>query len=724
VVLEDRDDDGRMDRGTVFLDSLVLPRAVKVLERGVLVAAPPHLWLARDTDGDLRADTREVVRDDYGNPRGNPEHNANGLLWGLDNWIHNSNYEGELRLDDGGFTHRETPGQGQWGVSTDEFGRLFRNSNEDPLRVELVPSHYYARNPDLARSRGSYERVTQNGPVWPVHPTPGVNRGYRERTLRPDSTLAHFTAAAAPTAYTGDRLPAELRNDVFVAEPAGNLVRRFQVEAEADGTLSAENAYEQAEFLASTDERFRPVNVYSAPDGTLYVVDMYRGIIQHRRYITDYLEQQIRARELEQPIGHGRIYRIVREGTRRGPRPALSGASAEQLVGHLDHPNGWWRQTAQRLLVERGDTSVAPRLRRLARRARDERVRLHALWTLDGLDAADVATVESALADRSPHVRAAALRVAEGYLPRPAHPLREAVIARLTDPAPQVRWQLAATLGELPERERLDALTRMLTLHGDDPIAVDAAISGLAGQEMAALEPLLAGAAGSDAVSMLAAAVARRGHAAEVERLLGWVSEEDRPRAQRLALLRGLNQLLPSRGRDADASFPLPGYPRGLLAAAASPDTAVRAAAAHLADRAEWPGKPKAGASEVRRLTPEEEERFAAGARLYQAACAGCHQASGMGITGVAKRLAGSPWVTGDPRSLIRIVLHGKEGEMLMPPVGGSMSDPEVAAVLTYIRRSWGNTASAVAPAEVEEVRGYTAKRERPWTEEELRGAR
>src|SRR5690606_1619773 len=428
VVLEDTDWDGFMDRRTVFMDSLVLPRAVKVLQHGVLVAATPYLWLARDNDGDLRADSIEVLRDDYGTTRSNPEHNANGLVWGIDNWIKNANFGGEFRLrPDGSFEFRETPSQGQWGVSMDEFGRLYRNSNEDPLRSDLVPAHYAARNPDQGTIRGVYERLTANVPVWPSRPTPAVNRGYQERTLRDDSTLAHYTAAGAPTAYVGDRLPDELRNTVFVTGSARRLVGQFRIEEGEAGTPRARRAEEQSDFMTSTDQRFRPVNLATAPDGTLYVVDMYRGIIQHRTYITGYLEQQIQARQMEQPTGLGRIYRIVHESTRRGEQPRLSSRSPAELVEVLSHPNGWWRITAQQLLVERGDRSVAPALRELARTAGDERTRLHALWTLDGLGEADDATVTAALGDASPHLRAAAVRIAEPQL-RSGGPLRDAAL--------------------------------------------------------------------------------------------------------------------------------------------------------------------------------------------------------------------------------------------------------------------------------------------------------
>ena len=298
-----------------------------------------------------------------------------------------------LRLKDGAFEVRKTLSRGQWGATQDDAGRVYRNTNSAALFVDIVPTPYYTRNPRMMRTRGSYETLDTGdlNTVWPIRPTPGVNRGYQDGVLRPDKTLAAFTAVGAPTFYRGDRLPAELYGNVFLAEPAGNLVSRIIVTD--DGTmLRGKKAYERGEFIASTDERFRPVNLSSAPDGTLYVVDMYHGIIQHKGYITEYLRDQILSRKLERPQGHGRIYRVVHTTTKRGPKPALSAMKGPQLVELLAHPNGWWRDTAQQLIVERGDRSAIPALKEKAERAPDWRTRLHAMWTLDGIDAVEPAT--------------------------------------------------------------------------------------------------------------------------------------------------------------------------------------------------------------------------------------------------------------------------------------------------------------------------------------------
>ena len=724
VVVEDTDNDGTMDRTTVFLDSLVMPRAVKVLEHGVLVGAPPNLWLVHDTNGDLQADTRELVRSDYGDPRGNPEHNANGLLWGIDNWIHNANYGGQFRIGaDGRVLYRKTVDEGQWGLSTNEYGRLYRNSNEDPLHADLIASHYAARNPNLSVARGVYERLTPNVAVWPGHKTPAVNRGYRPETLRPDSTLAHYTSAGSPTAYTGDALPAELRRSVFVTESAGNMVGRLIIDEQADGIPKARTAYDRAEFLIATDERFRPVNLANAPDGSLYVVDMYRGIIQHRVFITGYLEQKIIERGLEQPIGLGRIWRVVHSSTARTETPKLSRKTPTELVASLAHSNGWVRLTAQRLLVERGERSVAPALRAMMRTHADDRARLHALWTLDGIGEADQATIESALADSSAVVRAAAIRIAEPMLAQGGSSLEAPVMRLVTDHNPAVRRQLAASLGELPATARDDALLRVVAESGEDPVVADLVVSALAGRELSFLERVLAVNARdveryAPSVRALTRALVNSRNAASVERVVTLAGEPTRVRWQRMALLEGARGTGGQRG--GSVVVEVAAKPVALLAMAASRDTALRNRAKSVADALKWPRKTARAGPVVAPLTAEERRRFAAGQQVYTASCGGCHQATGRGLPGLAKPLVGSPWVLGNPNRLIRIVLHGKEGEMLMPPVGASLTNDQLAAVLTYVRRAWGNVATAVDARAVNEVKGSTIGRNAPWTEAEL----
>jgi len=546
----------------VFADGLVLARAIKVLDHGVLVGEPPNLWLMRDTNGDLRADTRQLVTNRYGRADANVEHNANSLYWAMDNVIYTSEVDISLRLKPGNtgsvviersagvplvsFDVLGTLSRGQWGVSQDDAGHLYRNTNESSLHVDTVPTRYFSRHPTLLRTRGSYESLEGDARevnrVWPVHPTPGVNRGYQDGILKADGTLANFTSAASPMVYRGDRLPAELRGNVFVVEPAANLVSRIIVD-NGPTSLIARKAYEGAEFLASTDERFRPVFISTAPDGTLYLLDLYRGIIQHRGYITEYLHRHIVQGELDAPTGFGRIYRIAHETTRRDRKPAMSRMSPAQLVAQLSHPNGWRRDAAQRLLVERQPRAAVPGLTRLAETGADWRGRLHALWTLDGLTMLTPETVVKALNDANRDVRVTALRLSERWLASEEPTVVKAVLTRLDDPDWNVRQQLAATLGELPAGARVPAMANLLERYGTDPVVVDAALSGLRGAESATMARLLTSSTespqASAALTMLAATIVRGGGDADVHGVLDLVSDTGRAAWQRSTLLRG-----------------------------------------------------------------------------------------------------------------------------------------------------------------------------------------
>jgi mono/diheme cytochrome c family protein/glucose/arabinose dehydrogenase len=792
VVLEDGDGDGRMDKRTVFADGLVLARSIKVLERGVLVGEPPNAWLMHDTNGDLRMDTKELVTNRYGDRNVDPQNNANGFQWALDNRMYTAGQADiHLRLKNGRFLVEPTLRRGEWGVTHDDAGRVYRNTNESPVHVDLVPTWYYARNPNLLRTRGSYERLANGNEelrtVWPVRPNPGTNRAYQTGIDREDGTLARFTAVCAPLVYRGDRLPRELYGNVFVAEAAANLVSRIILEEDAEG-LHARKAYERGEFLASTDERFRPVFIANAPDGTIYIADMYRGIIEHRISITVYLRDQILSRKLDQGTGYGRIYRVVhdlpavaqdaRTGmTTRDAPSGLAKASPERLVELLSHPNGWWRDTAQRLLVERNATSAVPALRKAAESG-DARTRLHALWTLDALDAIEPTLVAQALQDSSPHVRVSAVRIAERWLTDGNDAIRDTVLARLDDREPAVRRQVAASLGMLPPGAlREAAAVRVLERYADDPVTLDAALSGLRGSEQVVLERL----ARSDgeltpskdaALAMLAATVVRAGQDAAVQNLFAWAADRSLAEPQRSALLRGAEIALlgaempgrsPSQGRGPAAQttpakpMPCPTCPggragpggayafprpeasgRGRSGRGSGPDLRLRrepsalsrlatggdrlaARAEALLARLSWPGKP-GEAAPVPPLTTEEQQRFDAGHQIYRNICQACHQPDGRGQEKLAPTLIGSPLALGPAEIAARILLNGKEGSVgLMPPVGATLTDEQIASVLTYIRREWGQDGTPVDPATVSAARAATAARTRPWTDEELK---
>jgi putative membrane-bound dehydrogenase-like protein len=766
VVLEDTDRDGRMDKRTIFADGFVQPRAVKVLDHGVLVGAPPDIWLLKDIDGDLRVDSKERIASGYGRQDLNVEVNANGLLWGMDNRIHlaGSAADMTLRFENGSFTTSPSVSRGQWGVTQDDAGRIYRNNNESVVHADLVPTAYYARHPGLLRTRGSHEALTAGtgdvNAVWPARPTPGTNRAYQLGILRPNGTLASYTAACAPTVFRGDRLPRETWGNLFVAEPTANVVSRI-VLSDDGAVLQARKAYDTAEFLSSTDERFRPVYLSSAPDGTLYVVDMYRGIIQQGAYMTEYLRDQVNARKLVQPTGLGRIYRIVHEGVARDST-TMAGATPAQLLAALSHPNGWRRDTAQRLIVESGDRSFAKTLAPLATGAGDPRTRLHALWTLDGLNAIEPGMVVKALDDRSRDVRAAAIRIAERW---DSGDVRAEVLERMDDPDWLVRAQFAASIGSLPPATREAVASTMLSRFGNDPIVVDATLSGLRGIEIAVLERMLGAPApdtrGDNAIVMLAATVVREGDEARIQKTL-LLAATARLAWQHSAVLRGvevvvLNTPMPGLA-PARAVLPQPSCPtcpgarggpggayafpetRGGFAPAARvpsrgprltripegleilarPGAPLAPRATALLERFEWPGKAGVTAA-APPLTRDEQQRFEAGQTIYASLCVGCHQPDGRGQERIAPGLVGSALVLAAPEIGARILLHGKEGPVgLMPPLGAALTDEQIAAALTYVRREWGHEGSAVAAAAVAAVRASTGGRSRPWTNAEL----
>ena len=784
VVLEDTNHDGRMDKRTVFADDLILPRAVKVLDTGVLVGEPGTLYWMRDTNGDLRADTREVLSHDYGRLEGSVEGNANSVFWAMDNSIYTTGAGVYLRLRDGQFEVRKTLSRGEWGITQDDAGRIYRNSSESALHVDLVSTPYFQRNPLLLRTRGSYDALDTDdalNTVWPVRPTPGNNRAYQVGIRRADGSLEKFTAACGPLVYRGDRLPAELYGNVFVAEPSANLVSRIVLNDDGT-TIRAKKAYEGAEFIASTDERFRPVNLSNGPDGTMYVVDMYRGVIQNRASTTAYLRDRILANKLDQPTHMGRIYRVVHDTTTRDTSPGLQTATPLALVGTLSHPNGWRRDTAERLLVERSGrlrASYGPvnaALATLVERSPDWRTRVQALWTLDGIGSVQPALVTKALQDTSRDVRVAAIRVAERWLGDAQHPIVAEALKRIDDADWAVREQLAASFGALPAGAREAAIVRLLDRAALDPVAMDAALSSLRGVEMPALDAMLAGTGPETpqraaALTMVAALIVRGSQDAPIQNLFAKIGDDVRPEWQRAAVLRGtevavLGSPLPGAparrgGGPGPSATPLPcptcpggragpggeyAFPGVIEAQRAnapaatgrgnaplrlnrepvalstlstgSDPLATRAAA--LIARVEWPGKPGARAP-IAPLTMTEQQRFDAGREIYKNICENCHQPDGRGQDKVAANLIGSTLALAPADIPARILLSGKEGPIgLMPPLGATLSDTDVAAVLTYVRREWGQDGSPVDPAIVQKTRAATTDRTRPWTNDEL----
>lgn len=380
VILEDKNHDGVMDSRKVFMDSLVLPRAICLFNDGILVAQPPDLWFVENNND--KAGRKYLVDSNYA-AGGNVEHQPNGLLRGLDNWIYNAKSATRYRrIGKNKWIKEHTHFRGQWGISQDEFGRMYYNTNSENLLGDYFSPSLGSGNPHQREVAGYNETIVADTRVYPIHPTPGVNRGYMKGVLDDSLRLLNFTAACGPVIYNSEAFGKEYYDNAFVAEPAGNLVKRDILAFEADSTIGRE-AYDNKEFLASTDERFRPVNLYVGPDKALYVVDMYRGIIQHKTYLTHYLAGEIIKRNLEEPLNCGRIYKIVPVGS--GLKAPWFDENKDSLLSFLNSNNAWLRQTAHDFIVDRQLTGLSSALHSMLRSGNNIIGRINVLWVLEGL---------------------------------------------------------------------------------------------------------------------------------------------------------------------------------------------------------------------------------------------------------------------------------------------------------------------------------------------------
>ena len=497
-LLTDSDHDGRMDHGVVFADNLRWPQSVCCARGGVYVIAPPHLLFLRDTDGDDIADEKEIICSGFNSS--NVQALANGLEWGRDNSIYlSSGIAGgeltvparagkpekkftpgrrDLRLDPETNELTMVGGGMQYGHTIDNWGDRFICSNSNHIAHVTWPLSELERNPllvipDVTRSiakEGAAAVVfrTSSAEPWRLVRTARRAADPEMRKRLPPTELVpigFFTSATGVTVYRGGAYPAEFQGNVFIGDVGGNLIHRKTLTPDGISHV-AERADQGVEFLTSTDNWFRPANFVNAPDGTLYILDMYRETIEHPASIPDDIKALV---DLESGYDRGRIWRLIPPDYQRTAPPNLATAKTGELVAHLKSPHGWIRDTAQRLLVERKATSAAAGLAELIRSG--ERVggastspetRLQGLWTLQGLNALKIADVQTALRDPDPHVREHGLRLAVGLIgDKPVGDqlhLAKQVIGMQSDPSVRVRWQLALTLGNLPREFAVEGL--------------------------------------------------------------------------------------------------------------------------------------------------------------------------------------------------------------------------------------------------------------------------
>jgi mono/diheme cytochrome c family protein/glucose/arabinose dehydrogenase len=737
VKLESSRHDGHLDRRTVWLEGLTEARGIMIVRAGVLISDPPSLWLARDPHGTGRCEEKSVLLDNY-EAMGNPEESGS-LLWGRDNVIHDIDFSYDYRYRNGAMERVAVPVRGQFGISQDDFGRLYFCRSTDHLRSDFYGIAYSVRNGNVPEVPWADVQIAKDQEVWPSHPNM-TNRGYRIGRLgwhidgvREDGTLLEFTAACSPLIYRGANFPAEFYGNAFVPDPAANLIKRDLL-PEAKGQINAVNAYDGREFLTSTDSRFRPVALLNAPDGSIVVVDMYRGVIQEYHYLTSYLRDQSLARGLDKPFfGLGRIWRITYQGgALEQRRPDLDQMSSKELAALLSHPDAWWRDTAQQEIVERADWSAVPALEDLALHAPAVATRVCALWTLDGLVAAKPELLRRALSDPSPKVRAVAVRLHERFL-RGTDP--DAIVRQLApamrDPEQEVLVQLALTLGEAHTKASFEAMYQLMAAARDNPDLPSALATGLGGRESEFLHRLLGqlDTLGrrpelSSMLAILSTAIMHQGDAADVTQLIEAIGDGGgQPKWARAAMLSGFEPLLSPNFRRSIGAARLV-RSEALAPLVASSDEDIRTGAEKYSLGLAKAEKAIRDAPSPLSLSADERLLYDRGMLAFQV-CAGCHQPEGTGTRNVAPSLVDSHWVGSYPEIAIRIVLCGKEGTPgfpgPMPPIGGAFSDEQIAGVLTYVRNSWGLHHGAVDVATVARVRNAVGKRQTPWTDVELR---
>ncbi|QMW04304.1 DUF7133 domain-containing protein [Spirosoma foliorum] len=481
-ILEDLNKDGVADHAKVFLDKLVLPRGLAHVYGGLLYVDGPKLWfveIKNDKPG------KKTLVDPVYAEGGNVEHSSNGLMMNVDNWIYNANYNFRYQLRNGKWIKEPTSARGQWGITRDNFGRLYYNNNSVNLQGDYVLPNKIIRNKYFKPTIAENKRLASNR-VFPIHQT-SVNRGYQEGILDDKGYLVNVTASCGPLVYRGGIFPEAYNQNAFVCVPEANLIKRNVLHFDGLQT-TASQAIEGKEFIASTDEGFRPVNLFTGPDGAMYIVDMHRGIIQHKAYISQYLTEQLAAKKLDTLQNAGRILKVTSKTIKPNTVPDLSKASSTQLVALLSHPNGWLRDRSQQLLIQKKDLSVVGQLTKLTRITNSFATAIHALYVLDGLNALSFESLTELInQSKNPETIAHALGLLERFATAPRVAKMKAISTQLLAQNNEtIDLYLSMSLSSwlnLSETSFLPILAEIDKKHTSQGIFQEAITSGLSGKE-------------------------------------------------------------------------------------------------------------------------------------------------------------------------------------------------------------------------------------------------
>jgi putative membrane-bound dehydrogenase-like protein len=550
-MLIDKDGDGVFETATTFAEGLRFPMGITPYKGGVIVAVAPDILYLEDTDGDGKADKTTVLYTGFN--LHNIQQMVNGLQWGLDNYIYGiAGSDGgtitspqkkdmpAVALRNRGFRFKPwepgslepTSGGGQYGLTADDYQRWFTATNSQHLRQIVLPDHYLKRNPYLAASAVTVD-IPEHGAAAKVFRISPFEPWRVERTTRragsPDAKRfpatelvpgGYITSACSPLIYTGGLFDKEFAGNNFVCDPANNLVHR-ELLKENGAAFKAVRAYDDREFLASTDNWFRPVELKLGPDGAIYLLDFYREAIETPLSLPDDIKQQLNL----ESRGRGRIWRIAPKDFKAAKVPDLSALQAKELVTELFNGNSWRRLTAQRLLVERNDKSVVNEIRAQPRANRDKVGFANALWALHALGALNVNDLEPRYFHADAGQRELAVRLSEATISRPSFP-RTYTTRSVNDPSPRVRLQLALSAGEMPPKEAAPILAALLEKDANDPWIVTAALSSAGGCGFELLDALTAKGRTPNAgiVARVAAMIGAKGDAKEIARALELVA--------------------------------------------------------------------------------------------------------------------------------------------------------------------------------------------------------
>lgn len=486
-ILEDLDGDGIMDHTKIFLDSLILPRALAHVYGGLLYAEPPFLYFV-----DIENDTpkNKIIVDSVYAAEGNPEHQPNGLLMNIDNWIYNAKSNFRYRRINNVWIKEPTTFRGQWGIANDNFGRLYYNNNSTQLIGDYVVPNRMIRNEYVSPKFGVNTILTSDQRVYPLQPTL-VNRGYSEGVLNADSLLVNVTATCSPLVYRGGMFPLEYEQDVFVCVPEANLIKRNKLTFYGDST-SAKQAYEGKEFLASFDEGFRPVALANGPDGGIYVVDMHRGVIGHHAYLSPYFKKKAKAIQIDTLVNYGRILKIdTQENTETFDSSVFK---VENLLTSLNHKNGWIRDKAQQKLIENSSPDQVERLKTLVLNEEISLAQLHALYVLEGTEHLSFEFLYKVAKKKDSKLVAHALALLEDYIV--IENTKKATVLfvdLLNRDDTSTNLYLASTLGtwaQLSEEVFFPLVVQLWNKNPNNRVINEALLSGLSGREEALLNYL------------------------------------------------------------------------------------------------------------------------------------------------------------------------------------------------------------------------------------------